>query len=476
MKIIKLLVLPIVLILFACEKDLYDEHLHKQRVKSEITLEQFKSETGLNDFNPSIKIKLNVSNSLQRNADGSYELSDFDIDTSIINRIVVNEKVTYTFQLIPKEEVNDRIFNIVYYFKDGWHYTIFEIKPTPENLIELKEGLTKKIDGTLAKIYNSYPIETMNSCIDVTIWIEDCHGCSGTCDRCSECLYYVSVWVCLTPVYLHIDAGSSTGSSTGGSTGGGPSDSQNPPTNPPSNDENAIATSPVINTPSLVGSEEQEKTPCNELAKISSNAQEKAALQNLTTKTAEDSEYGYYITKNNVNGSHNTPVSAYSSSSTPNQIVMPIGGNNIGAFHTHPTDSDDWVPMFSDGDLNYLFMVATKHNNNEQPKEYSEYFLTLTVPEGTFAIKIKNVSKFFAFRNSNKWDNRDNSLKALRNKYNKRNATDDIKGFQKDLLNLFNEMDAGIGLYEADPSFNSWQELKIDSENPSGNPIKQPCN
>jgi len=40
------LFLPIVLILFACEKDLYDEHLHKQRVKSEITLEQFKRETG----------------------------------------------------------------------------------------------------------------------------------------------------------------------------------------------------------------------------------------------------------------------------------------------------------------------------------------------------------------------------------------------------------------------------------------------
>lgn len=50
----------------------------------------------MNDFTPSIKIKLTIDNSLQRNADGSYELSDFDVDTGIIKRIVVNEKVTYT--------------------------------------------------------------------------------------------------------------------------------------------------------------------------------------------------------------------------------------------------------------------------------------------------------------------------------------------------------------------------------------------
>ncbi len=93
--------------------------------------------------------------------------------------------------------------------------------------------------------------------------------------------------------------------------------------------------------------------------------------------------------------------------------------------------------------------------------DYSEFFLTLTVTEGTYAIKIKNVAKFFAFRNNPIWNNKDNSLKALRKKYNKRLPTDDIKNFQKDLLELFVEMDAGIGLYQVNENLTSWEEIII---------------
>jgi hypothetical protein len=40
-----------------CEKDLYDEHIHLAKIKSQISLEEFKRETGLTDFKTSIKIK-----------------------------------------------------------------------------------------------------------------------------------------------------------------------------------------------------------------------------------------------------------------------------------------------------------------------------------------------------------------------------------------------------------------------------------
>jgi hypothetical protein len=195
-----------------CEKDLYDEHIHLAKIKSQISLEEFKRETGLTDFKTSIKIKSNVGISEQRNADGSYELSDFNIDTSIIKKIVFNEKITYTFQLIPIEEVNDRFFNITYFYKDGWQSQIVEIKPTEENLIQLKEGNTKTVDGTIARVYRSDLTEDSQTCQIVIIWIENCQGCIGTCDGCAICLYHTSVEQCSPgPSPLYLDPGSSTG-------------------------------------------------------------------------------------------------------------------------------------------------------------------------------------------------------------------------------------------------------------------------
>lgn len=479
MKIIKLLFLPIVLILFACEKDLYDEHLHKQKVKSEITLEQFKRETGLNDFTTSIKIKLNIDNSLQRNADGSYELSDFYIDTDIINRIVVNEKVTYTFQLIPKEEVNDRIFNIVYYFKDEWQYTIFEIKPTAENLIELREGLTKKIEGTFTKIYNSYPTETINSCIDVTIWIEDCHGCTGTCDRCSDCLYYVNVWLCFTPTYLHIDAGSSTGDSTGG-VGGGPSDGQNPPSNPPSNDENAIATSPIINVPTL----DAPKNPCSELKKFNTNNTIQQALRILKVQSSGSQEHGNYISDaTNALGANylSFPVIP-TDPKKPTSLDITDGlntGKVKGAMHCH-TDpvSTNAVPMFSPADLSALLTISIKHiPANNVPKDYAEYTVMLSVGSGHYALKFKNYSNFVANFGANFA-----SFNAdLNTFYSTSTPSANSNTLIKDFLKALTQNNLGdVGLYKATETTNSagvanitgWKEQTLDT---NGNIAEVPC-
>ena len=110
-----------------------------------------------------------------------------------------------------------------------------------------------------------------------------------------------------------------------------------------------------------------------------------------------------------------------------------------------------------------------------QPKDFNEYFLTLTVPEGTFAIKIKDVNSFFAFRNKKKLWNSKNELKILQKKYEQRAPSDDIKSFQKDLLNLFQELNVGVGLYEASADLSSWDELILNPTNPNSNPIKKPC-
>jgi hypothetical protein len=266
----------------------------------------------------------------------------------------------------------------------------------------------------------------------------------------------------------------------GGNSGGWGGNSTNPPnTDPPStsnpnSDETTILTATIVD----LDNNSQQKTPCFELNKLTTNPTDtrvKNALTYLGTKTGESEEYGYSLTRNPNATAINNPTPVYASTGSYGNIYMPTGGNNIGSFHTHPIDTEDWIPMFSGKDISYLYFVAFYHNNNGQPKNYAEYILTLTVPEGTFAIKIKDYTKFRAFLNKRDFWSKDFDIPSLQNTYKKRNPTDDIKGFQKDLLTLLKDSDAGVGLYEADPGFGSWQELTLDLNNPNANPIKQPC-
>lgn len=472
---IKLIILSIILIFLGCEKDLYDEHLHNTKDKNSISFEQFKAETGISNFKTHISIK-NLSDSFNaRTASGGYELSDFIIDTEIIKRLEVNQETTYSFKVYPVDQellVDKEYYNLVYE-KNGnlWNQIIFKNK---ENEIII-DGQPQIESSTM--IYNSKMIEggfhsfsffcgtinIDNVCPRISPCTQNyCDGCTARC-------------VSITVSYASCDSGGNSSSPGSGNTG--TPDNGGSGSVIPGDDTGQYTPNPydLQDATSFVAEHQlQQKTPCQELKKVAININEKNALQDLETKTNESQENGYYITRNNGSINHNIPQPAYSSSFSPNEIVMPTGGNNIGAFHTHPTDSDGWYPMFSDGDLNYLFKVAKNHNTNGQPKNYSEYFLTLTVPEGTFAIKIKDPLKFYNFRNNGRW--RGDELPALRNKYQARNPTDNIKAFQKDLLTLLNENDAGVGLYEASSDLSSWSELVLDNVNPNADPIKQPCN
>ncbi len=260
----------------------------------------------------------------------------------------------------------------------------------------------------------------------------------------------------------------------GGGPGGTPTlplDYPNPQTNPEEY-QNGI-TQPI--NPNLNNVNLLPKTPCGELAKISANSSMITKLTDLKENhTNDEEESGYSITKNNITGNYNTPTTAYPSPSQPDQIYMPFGNNNIGTLHTHIRASMGYPPMFSDGDLYYLYGVAFSHNNNGLPKDFSEYFLTITTPSGTFAIKIKNPGKLHLFIKDPAWNG--NSLSNLTNKYEKRSVGSNIKDYQRDLLNLLLEMDAGIGLYEASSDFSSWKELSLNPDNLMADIIETPCN
>jgi hypothetical protein len=148
-----------------------------EKSKSEISFSEFKRETGLNDFKTTVKIpKLN--NLLARHADGSYELSDFDLETDLIKRLELEDKVTYSFRIYPKLIISTNSFyNLTVENKDGqWIQNIVELKPTLENFDELLSGYTQDISGNLSLVYtsNENALSINNNCYSVGIIGNNC--------------------------------------------------------------------------------------------------------------------------------------------------------------------------------------------------------------------------------------------------------------------------------------------------------------
>ena len=198
-------------------------------------------------------------------------------------------------------------------------------------------------------------------------------------------------------------------------------------------------------------------------------------MTSLVPYTNNEEEHGFAFKKDNTNNSYQNPVVVPPDPNNPKNLFVNnyIGGDYIGIFHTHPHPSYGDYPMFSDMDINTLFNLARKGTTAAgQVKNYSEFVLTLTTNDGTFAIKIKDVTKFFSVVNNNSSKIKTEMLK----KYRKRLSTDNMNGFKKDFLNLIKELDMGIGLYEANTDFSQWSEVNLDPINANNIPVKSNCN
>jgi hypothetical protein len=274
-------------------------------------------------------------------------------------------------------------------------------------------------------------------------------------------------------------SGDPSGGSTGGSPGGGGDGSDGSTTDNPTGQDkdDSVITTPVTSTNNKL-------TPCEHLSKMLVNEHTYNALNGLKNKTGLDSENGYSVKKDPQAGRLDA-LPAFPSSSDLNKIYMKTGGKFIGAFHTHPLAAiSKEIPMFSDGDINWLYWVAFSNDTPRNEKDFSEFFLTLTVPQGTFAIKIKDWAKFSTFRNNkNLWSAFNNGqkaqLKQLNDKYDRIGYNGSFNKMKNALLEIFRDYDVGLGLYEANEDLTSWSELELGIGASSYNEIdqiKKTCN
>jgi hypothetical protein len=218
-------------------------------------------------------------------------------------------------------------------------------------------------------------------------------------------------------------------------------------------------------------------TPCHNLNKISFDFNLTSSLNELKNQTHLPIEKGFAIEKNPTNGTFKNPTPASADPIRPEAIAMNsyLGGDFIGLFHTHPPFV---YPMFTHGDIDTLFWLARRHNSNGTPKNYGEYFITMTAPQGTYAIKIKDWAKFQSLRN-NRWKGDKGLEVMLQDNFLKRDIDGDINLLIKDILDIFKTLDAGIGLYKSDDSFGNWSEIvhELNPMSPNfGQPKLIPCN
>ncbi|AWM12591.1 hypothetical protein DI487_01015 [Flavobacterium sediminis] len=235
--------------------------------------------------------------------------------------------------------------------------------------------------------------------------------------------------------------------------------------------------SDIISSPATEPAEEL-ITPCSELKKLIDNPQTLQALNNLDTYVSDTKEWGYAIKTFPNSTVTAAPQVIQSDPKDPNRIKMEdyTGGDYYGAYHTHPTPSTGIVPMFSHGDVKWLFKVAKKHNKSpKRRQDYYVYFLTLTCVHGTYAIKIKDWIKFSVFITNGY----DNFFEELEKKYAKMNGSSaGSVDLEKTFLSLMKKYDMGMGLYELSPDKTQWSELTLN-EDPATfyNPVTTtPCN
>ncbi len=186
------------IMLSSCSDDLYHQGSKPVTKNKTVSIEEFKRNTGLHNFSKTFKIPKD-NTIAYRNADGSYELSDFDINFDYIKQVVVENKISYTFNIVPKIVTSKSIFNLVIYNHDGnWETSILELIPTDENFDKLLAGIDNEFEGSIRQVYSA---RISGNCYTVAYYVESCtygdsDACRITCDQCNLCMTLVRYNVC----------------------------------------------------------------------------------------------------------------------------------------------------------------------------------------------------------------------------------------------------------------------------------------
>ncbi|THD33724.1 hypothetical protein [uncultured Flavobacterium sp.] len=446
------------------------ENRQKQtRQVTKVSFSTFKKQTGLVDFKTTFEIPKSSNGAILQRKNNGYTPADFIIDTKEITQTIAGEKTSYVFSITPvKGEIEDKRFYLVVYNKDGkWL----------EMIIQADYSVDKDGDASQSGFKEIYASSGRGlGCIIIYSWVLKCNGrgecAGGVCDKCSICLRGFADRLC-PPINKqdYLDGGF-TKPGGGGAGGGGGGGSSNPNPNP---DPELIIELPLPLLP-----DPRNNDPCKELKKMMQNTKIEESYtgpNGLKSKVNENIEYGFAF-KRTPGYDDVEPITRNYANPTTLNMTNFIGGKYYGASHTHINYvTSENVPMFPAPDIDYLFKVAAKYDwegVTPRNRDYSIFVFTLTVPQGTYAIKIKDWLKFtYVMNNSVRYGEFKQKIEREYNKIDNSN----IDKLIKTLLKIMNDSNLGVGLYEAEQDFSNWKELTLSNPTDVNSQIKEtPCN
>ena len=475
LKILSILSLALLIVFISCEKDLYDDAIHHHhKHANKISLKQFLNETGIKNFEKSIKVPIASADINARTAN----ISDFNITTDSIYKLVSQEnKTTYSFYIEPTSftaEENE-IFNLIYLKSDNvWEHTIIGLEKT--SVQSPNQPLYQSSELLYDSRIQNNTTYTREVCI-TEVYNFHCTGTGqcryGQCDMC-----YLCVDRTLTVDFCGGSGGSSNPSDgSSDNTGGGDGSNSNDPYDfTPNDGSTPFQKSPCQKVRELLDSQPVFKQKLKALAPQAATATfEKAVALYADNTTAEF---------DGANAKIDIPLNPAEKYLALAHIHDPVGNGN-GTYS-----------VFSFGDINWIGVVDVVNSKANLDKFVS----FLATADGTFyAITISDKAKFRAAFNYLKYANPNitseqrmqyleiaDKKQKIYDKYyletkphpnyplikeNGGNNETDLENF----LNFIAEGNFGISVLETDVNFETFSEVKKKTNSSQTSLPRIPC-
>lgn len=501
--------------LIACEKDLYEDAIQQNQDKQinikQISLEQFNSKLVQMKNKPEIEgfMVSSNSNSFQNRASNG---SEFEIITDDIKEITQGDYTSYTMYVktpdttnsiynITIEEVNDNTSLFLTKYKPSNNWTItsnrnfegnvitYRISGTTNDPVVLASLFTEAFEGLQEGGYNGigtgsggsnssnyYPYDC-DGIVQTTYLLEphSCHSGNHMPWQACEYLnpsfqeydpskgpYYelIPYYTCI-PDYTPVDGDiPNPGDTPGGGGGGGENTGNN-------NAGGNTSLTTIVNP-----TEEEKKTPCEELIENDSISDFNAKMEELKIKAGtQDFESAHVLYKNPsselIIGDEFTGQSNANGEGREVYLSLNANGeNSIGIIHCH-LDNGTTFKVFSLDDIIALAKIA-----DLSTRPTNEFAVYVTTNSGTLALKINNKTLL-----TSKIDLMDMTYNDQEEEFS--NKVKKEESFLKQKLGLVKFLsdmpligNPGIDLYEK--VGNNWNKLGLSAD---GNSVTNtPCN
>lgn len=401
-------------LVIGCQYDEIVEHQHYQENVISVKKVHLKDLLVNQKFNNSFSKLKNVKSKIVTDLANRSSMEDsfnFTIVDSTVKIMSDNNNTYYTLRIETDNKTDQKLENLVLLEETDTETIGYIIKYN--TLATENKSEQEIIDTGFSEIL---PItvqntESSNKVMVITYTYSLCDGDPDYCNDsgyCCKCGFGTGIMTIEVPEFGDDNGDQSNGNYNpyGGydGSGGYGTPSNGDPNDPTQPSDGCKGCGNIYTTPVFEDEIDNEKTPCSELNKMTGNSNIKntyTGANGLNSKVNDAKEHGYAFRRGN---NYDTFEPCATNLKDPARIIMPSGGDIYGGSHTHPHHSTDngYVSMFPAPDINYLYGVATQFNwNGTHPsrRNYAMFVLTLTVPNGTYAIKIKDVMKFFGFMN-----------------------------------------------------------------------------